>query len=135
MPAQVTKSALAAKLGARGDKAIKEHRGDATTYGLQRLPGGISNGVARLTDCKFDTVGEGKRNAGEFYFRAAGVVLEPSTNDKGVPVRGLQTSIMEMLCDTTTADGKKTTMEDHVANILNELRKLGGDPSAPIRTR
>lgn len=127
MPAQVTKSALAAKLGQRGAKAVQEHRGDATTYGIQRLPGGISNGVARLVECKFDTVKEGKQNAGEFFFRAAGVVLEPATNDKGVPVRGLQTSIMEMVCDTTTRDGKKTTLEEHIANILNEMRKLGAD--------
>lgn len=131
MPAQKTKSALMAKYGAKLDSAVKTHAGDETkTRGFTSLPGGIRNGIAKLTECGFAQVAAGKTNAGEYYFRAAGVVVEPeqvTTKDGPVKVKGLQTSTLEMVCDTKTQKGKVTTIEEHVVNILNTMRLLAGD--------
>lgn len=130
MPVQSGKSALAAKYGSRMDNAVKKHAKDPTRVGQQRLPPGINNGKAKLVECGFGVVSEGKKNAGEFYFRAAGVVMEPhdvSVNGERIRVAGRQTSIMEMVCDTTDSNGKVTSHDAHVDVILNYLRQLGGD--------
>lgn len=125
MPAQKGKSALMAKYGQNIDKAARAHGADETDYGRIQVPAGIANGVAKLTRCYFDTYKTGK-NQGEFYFRAVGVIESPKEVN-GVPCYGLQTSIMEAVCQTSTQAGKTTTMEEHVASILNEMRKLGAD--------
>ncbi len=55
-------------------------------------------------------------------------MVEPKSvivNGTSVPVEGLFTSIMEPVCDTTKGDGSKVSVEDHIANVQNELRKLG----------
>lgn len=130
MASVTQKSGLFAKYGASLDQAVKAHGNDATDYGPQRLPPGITNGIAKLVVCKFDKVAAGKTNAGEYYFRAAGVVVEPysvNVNGREEVVQGRQTSIMEMVCTTKNRDGKETTQEDHVASILNEMRKLADD--------
>lgn len=128
MPVQSAKSSLLAKYGAKLDSAAKKHAADPVEYGVMRLPPGINNGIAQLHDCKFAQVAPGKNNAGEWYFRATGVVITPKSvlvDGIEVPVEGQQTSVMEMICDTKTQTGKVTTLEDHVANIQNELKKLG----------
>lgn len=129
MPAQTGKSKLMAKYGPAIDQAVRNHGGDETEYGRIDLPPGITNGVARLVECKFDTYKTGD-NTGEFYFRAAGVVVEPTeVEHKGqlIPVAGQQTSIMVPVCQTKNQAGKVTTQEENVARILNEMRKLGAD--------
>ncbi len=134
MPAQVTKSKLLAKYGKKLEEAAKRHAGAPIEYGPQRLPPGITNGVAKLVVCTFAEVASGKTNAGQLYFRAAGVICEPESvvhNGQAVPVKGQQTSIMEMVCDTKTQAGKTTTMEEHVANVQNEMKKLLGDGYDP----
>lgn len=133
MPAQKTSgTGLLKKYGQRLDKAIKEHADDPVEYGNIRLPAGINNGVARLVSCKFDVFKNGQ-NTGEVYFRAAGVVVEPASvvvDGREVPVRGLQTSIMEPVCDTKTQNNKETSLEEHVAKIENEMKKLGLPPES-----
>lgn len=131
MPPQIKKSGLAAKYGAKLDAAIKGHANDETNYGIIRLPGGINRGIAQLTECKFDQYKSGQYQ-GEYYFRAAGVVLEPKsvmTPSGEQSVAGLQTSVMIPCCDTKNQQGEVTTQERHVEDILNELRKLGIDTS------
>jgi hypothetical protein len=131
MPPQVKKSGLMAKYGANLDKVVKAHGADETTYGIQPLPPGINNGVAQLVECKFDVYKTGK-NQGEYYFRAAGVVVEPrevNHNGQRVVVVGQQTSVMIPVCNTTSQAGKVTTQEEYVERILNEMRKLGADTS------
>lgn len=130
MPVQRTQasaSVLGALKGAINAAAAK-HAEDPTEWGNQRVPAGIQNGVARLVECKFDLYKTGP-NQGKPYFRAAGVIVEPefiTTSDgRTIPVAGLQTSIMEAVCETKTQAGKVTSVEDHVASIQNELRKLG----------
>lgn len=129
MPMEVKKSGLMAKYGSKLQQAAVAHADDPVDYGFQPVPAGITRGIAQLVECKFDVYKTGK-TAGEYYFRAAGVVIEPKTVMKGaneITVEGMQTSIMEPVCDTTTADGKKTTtIEEHVSKIQNEMKKLGG---------
>lgn len=121
-------SPLFKKYGAKLDSAVKKTRANPVEYGPIQLPPGILNGVAKLVECKFDIYKSGP-NKGEYYFRAAGVVLEPNEviyKGTKVPVKGQQTSIMEAVCDTKTQKGKVTTQEEHIDNILNEMKKLAG---------
>lgn len=129
MPPQKKTGGLAAKYGSKLDQAVKKHADDPTDYGMIRLPGGIKNGIARLVAAEFNTFKPGTTNAGEYYFRAAGVVVEPKSvevDGQTVPVEGLQTSIILPVCATGQGD-KHRTLEQNVGNILNEIRKLGAD--------
>ena len=117
-------NSLAAKLGSKGAKAVKAHASDETKMGIVDLPGGIKNGIAKLVECKFDQYKTGN-NEGEYYFLAAGVVQGNYANVDNIPTKGLRTQIMIPVCDTKTQAGKETPVEEHIANILNEMRKLG----------
>lgn len=132
------KSSLSSELGAMGKQAFEEHKGDETKYDTgSRLPAGIENGVAQLTMMKFDKYKDGD-NKGKWYFYAAGTVIEPKLHN-GAPCSGLQTSIMEPLCETPNKSRK--TVSDHLSRILNELRlfdvetkSLGFDDLEPVTT-
>lgn len=129
MPAQKAKSGLMAKYGAKLDKAVQEHAADPIDYGYQRLPSGILGGIARLDKCYFDVYKDGK-NKGEYYFRATGIVVSPksvSTPSGEMQVEGLVTSIMHPVCDTVKSNGEPVSQDQHVADILNEMKKLGAD--------
>lgn len=140
MAKQVTKGGLFSKLGNRLQKAHEEHKNDETKFGGGgNLPPGIEFGIAQLNEVVFGTVEQGKQNAGEIYFRASGIVVSPKQHtfqllptDKPqtVTIEGMRTGIFEMVCDTTKADGSVVSAEEHYANILNELRKLGVDTSS-----
>lgn len=111
-------------------KAHEEHKGDETTFSIGGdLPDGISGGVAQLIECKIKEIEKGKKNAGEYVFYAAGIVVSPK-EFKGQRIEGMRTSIVEMLCDTPQSTGKRKTMSDHVAHMYNELRKLGLDTNS-----
>lgn len=128
MPAQTQKSNLFAKLGSRINKAAAAAMEKPVQYGNARLPGGITNGVAKLTGVVVDEAKTGN-NKGQPYIRFAAVVVSPKSvvvNGDDVPVEGLQTSVLEMLCDTKTQAGKETSFDEHADNACNELRKLGG---------
>lgn len=132
MPPQTGKSALAAKLGARGQAAHAKGKDLDVVYDTSgRLPPGIEGGIAQLVDCKFDVIAPGKTGAGEYFFYAAGVVVSPTefTDKNGNKHRivGQRTSIMEVLYDTPSRSRK--TVEDHYLWVLNELKKLGVDTS------
>lgn len=133
MPAQTGKSSVLNKLAGKINPAAKEHAHDEIDYGFQRVPPGITNGIARLVECKFDTYKTGQ-NAGEPYFRASGVVVEPATvmvNGNDMPVVGLQTSIMIAIHDKLK-DGKGNPIPigEQVRKVQNEMKKLGADPSS-----
>lgn len=129
MPKQTAKTGgLAAKYADKGRKAVAEHRTDETKYSTGgNLPSGIEDGLAQLTKCYFAQYEQGDGLKGEYYFRAEGTILEPKvfTDAKGNTHRlqGKMTSIMEPLCDTPTRS--RPTTADHVAWVLNEMRKLG----------
>lgn len=131
MPAQVGKSGLFAKLGAKGAEAWNKTRSNEIKYagGGADLPAGFS-GIARLVECKFDQFKEGD-NKGEYFFYAAGVVVSPKVfkdADGNVHhLEGQRTSIMEAVCNTPQRTRK--TIEEHMAWVVNELKKLGLDTS------
>ena len=115
---------LMAKLGKKGSDAFKTHGSDETKVSAGGdLPAGIDGGIAQLVECKFDTYKKGD-NKGKPYFIAYGVIKEPSVVGN-IPVRGRNTQIMEPICETPKRSRK--TVDEHIAWILNELRKLGVD--------
>lgn len=146
MPAQTGKAGG----GFNFDKSLKAHAGDETVQrrGYIDLPGGITNGVARLAEAKISKYEKGD-NKGKEFFYAAGIVVKPKTapnivktwepgpNGKGgkvkvvsseqVDVEGQRTSIMIQLCDRKNRDGSVKSADDFVAEMLNELRLLGAD--------
>ncbi len=128
MPAQrPNQGGLLGKLGNQLKTAHEQHKNDETTYsGFGELPAGIENGIAQLVDCKFTQIAEGKENAGQYMFYAAGVVVVPDEVE-GIPVKGLRTQISEVLFETPSRTRK--TIAEHYAWILNEIRKLGVDTS------
>ena len=128
MAKQTLKSGLVGKLGAKLSKAVEAHKGDETKFsgGGGDLPGGIENGIAQLVLCKFGVYEKGEFE-GEYYWMAQGVVVSPKKH-AGIVIEGLRTSIgPEAICDTPNK-ARKTT-EEHVAWVLNEMRKLGVDTS------
>jgi hypothetical protein len=127
MARQKKKSVLAGKMN-EIRKAHEQHKGDEVVLsGNVSLPGGIRNGIARLIDCRFGSYATGKYE-GEPFFIARGVVLEPEKQGK-IPVRGKHTQIgPEPLCQTESRYEKaRKSVDDHLAWIYNELRKLGVD--------
>lgn len=125
MPAQKGKSGFLAKHGDRMRKAFDAHKGDETEYSnFGDLPAGVE-GVAQLVECRLTQVKEGKKNAGEWLFYAAGAVKQPAEFE-GQRLFGRRTSITCPLYDTPDRQGRKT-LEEHLAWVTNELRKLGVD--------
>lgn len=125
MPVQKGKSSLLAKYGDKLRKAHEAHKGDETEYSsFGELPPGIENGIAQLVLCEFKPFKTGKQT-GEYYFMAQGVAISPDEHD-GRKVAGMRTQIgPEPLCDTP---GKsRETLDEHLAWIYNEMRKLGAN--------
>lgn len=127
MPVNVGKSGLLAKYGAKMAQAHAAHKNDETEFSqFGELPPGIENGIAILSDCKFDTFKNGE-NQGETFFYARGIVIKPETHE-GIPIKGLGTRIgPEPLCDTPKSSRKTT--DEHVKWIYNQLRRLGLETS------
>lgn len=126
MAKQTAKSGLLAKLGTKLAKAVEAHKGDETKFagGGVDLPKGIENGIAQLVTCKFGVYEKGDFQ-GEYYFMASGIVISPKKH-AGIPIEGLRTSVgPEPICDTPNKTRK--TVDEHVAWVMNELRKLGVD--------
>lgn len=134
MPVEQQKSTFALKMGNRLDSVIKAHATDETDYGFTRLPPGINNGVAQLTKCYFAEHPAGHKHAGKHYFRAEGTVVSPEYVDvNGVPVKvaGQTTSIIIGCYDITGSGNppKVTPQAEQIADVMNEMRKLGADTS------
>ena len=132
MAKQVIQAGLLAKLGNRLQTAFDKHKADETEYGQIELPPGIRGGIAQVTMCKFDVFKTGDLT-GQPYFYAQASVIDPAdfTDDKGKLHRTYQqlTKIgPEPIADTPDRQGRKT-LDDHVAWVLNELRKMGVDTS------
>lgn len=130
MPGKVTKGGLSGRYGPKLDNAVKNHANDDTDYGIIQLPGGIKNGIAQLDMCKFDTYKTGD-NEGEYYFFAQGVVISPfevKTDSGKMKVQGLHTRLGPIpVCDTKKRNGDVVSLDDHVKEILNHMRLLGGE--------
>lgn len=129
MPARGGTSVLA-KLGDQLRRAVKAHKNDATKISPSGdLPPGLT-GVAQLNVCRFDVHKDGD-NAGKPYWIASGIIHEPHTfKDKQGnthKVSGRRTSIQCPLYETPKRSRKN--VQEHVAWMLNEFRKLGVDTS------
>jgi hypothetical protein len=135
MTKQTMRSQLMARYGQRLDDAVRGHAQDETTLGgFTRLPGGITNGVAQLQGVKFDTYKTGKTK-GEWYCQFEGVVVSPEevmTPNGPVWVAGMQFRKNMPVCDTTKQDGTQVTLDENVANILNQMRLLADPPGTPM---
>ncbi len=119
-------SSLMKKLGSAGTKAVAAHANDDTTFSSGGdLPEGIDFGIAQLVDCEFSQYQKGDLK-GEYYFRAAGIVVEPDQVGN-IKVAGLRTQIMEPICETPGRS--RESVEEHIQWVLNEMRKLGVDTS------
>lgn len=125
MPVQKSQSSLLGKLGDKLKRAHEEHKNADTVYSeFGALPAGINGGIAQLVECKFKEIPQGKDNAGQFKFYAAGIVKSPEEHD-GIQIKGLRTQLSEPMFDTPNLTRK--TVSEHVAWIYNEMRKLGVD--------
>jgi hypothetical protein len=134
MVAQRGKTAMGERHGDKLRQAILAHRTDETEYPISgfELPPGIEGGVAQITDVKIDYYKKGD-NANQPFFMATAAVKEPITHSfvdpPGTPpqtwrVVGRQAKLGPIpLCDTPGRS--KETLEEHIADVLNELRKLG----------
>lgn len=128
MPKTEVKSELFQKLGNQLKSAHEAHKNDETEYGggFAELPAGLNGAIAQLIECKFDKFKTGKLQ-GEYYFMARGVIVSPKEFN-GQYIEGLNTQIgPEPICNTP--DRVRKTVDEHVAWIYNELRKLGLDTS------
>lgn len=115
MPKTATQSPVSGKFG----KSIVTHKADEIVYSSGgNLPAGIEGGRAELVDVKIDKYKDGK-NKGKEYFLARGVVKMPEE------YRGLSTMIMEPLCETPGRT--RESEDDHIAWVLNEIKKLAGE--------
>jgi hypothetical protein len=130
VPRQSSKvSGIFSRYGSKAVEAFNKHKGDETEYGnFGDLPPGIDGGIAQLVDCRVLEIKEGKQNAGELMFFARGVVVEPEQVEDPrtglvVRIKNRNTTLSEPLFHT--AGRARETFEDHMAYVLNQLRKLG----------
>lgn len=144
MPPQVTRAT-----GFDFNRSIASHAGDKTEEKREivNLPGGITGGIAQLIEMKFGTYKSGPNKDKRFWL-AAGIVVSPAkavntvktwdaslNGGKGavrvvssneMTVMGARTQIMIPLCDTKNSQGEVTTADEHVSQMLNEIRLVGG---------
>ena len=129
-------------------KALQSHAKDETKQPRDfiDLPPGIrsSEGIAQLVDAKVGIFKAGV-NEGEQFVYLAGTVVAPKKvtyspkvfadgkvqvlPPQTVEVVGQRTGVTYPLCDTTKGNGETVPMDEHVEEMLNMLRLLGGDTS------
>lgn len=130
MPGVTTKSVLTSKLSKNATASLQKHKDTAPVYDTGgSLPAGIENGIAKLTECEFALVGEGKQNAGKPMLKMAGIIVSPDTH-AGISIKGRRTLVIEMVCETKTIAGKVTSEDEHIDNVMNYFKCLGADLSA-----
>lgn len=136
MTAKKAKSSVLAKYGDKISKALVKHKDDEITYPKAGgdVPAGVDGGIAQLVDCYFDLHKDGE-NKGKPFFYMAGVAKSPdeivqSANGKSIaaPVKGLRVSAIEPLYETPNRKSRQS-VDDHVAYVTNEMKKLGIDIS------
>lgn len=120
MAKQVAKSSMLSKIS---NKIKRPHEDvEVKLPGGGSLPPGIEQGIAKLVDCRFGQYEKGEQK-GEYFFLAAGVVVNPDAHN-GIPIKGMRTQIMEPMCDTPTRS--RPTIDDHVDWVINQLGMLMG---------
>jgi len=123
MAKAVRTSGILSKLGDKARKAFNKHKKDDTRFDEGgNLPAGIEGGVAKLKEVKFDTYKSGDLK-GKPFFGMTAVVVSPK-NFNGMKLAGQQMRQNIPLCDTPKWNSEKT-LDEHLARVTNELRKLG----------
>lgn len=138
MAKTVAKSDVFAKIGAKANKAFTSaKKKEVKLPGGGNVPGGIENGVARLTEINFAEFKKGD-NKGKPYFMAQAVVVNPDGSSRpwivnGQKVDGLQTKFgPEALCDTPAKKGQvvrengRYTFDQHMDHVVNLFKLLAG---------
>lgn len=128
MVASRAQSALAKKLGARGDKAVQAAKNNEyKAPGGGELPPNMI-GVAQLSDISFEPIKLGKEHAGAPLFMATGTVVLPKVFE-GIPVEGMNTRIMITMADLPNKQDptKSRSLEDQINAVINELKGLDPD--------
>lgn len=124
MPVQTQMSSFAKKMGARVAQANAEHKDKPVDVGIQALPPGIKNGIAKLIACYTGEYKQGA-NKGQPYFRAAGVIKSP-TVFAGQTLEGRQTSVMIPLCDVAVRGmSKAVSFNENWFEFQNWFKQMG----------
>lgn len=125
--AKTATGSLLKKLGTDAKKAWKSHASDEIRLSSAGDLPLIENGIAQLVDIKIG-VYENGNDKGKLFFGAQAIVVSPDQAG-GIPVTGLRTRIgPEPLFATPTRSRK--TLEEHIAWMMNEIRKLGIDTNS-----
>lgn len=136
MAVQQQNSSFARKHGARVAQANTECMGKPIDTGNRRLPGGINDGVARLSAMytKEQETDGCKTPKGEVFFRASAIVALPVAVN-GETTEGLVTSVVIPLCDVPAKGQRKA--ESFVANYkaMRDLIMSLGIPECPETTQ
>lgn len=125
-------SNFAKRLGARVAAANAEHKDKPVDTGNRRLPGGIRNGIAKLSSLYTKQQTEGNADdkipPGADFFRASAVVVSPETFN-GEKVAGLVTSVVIPLCDVPAKGQRKAkSFEENWYEFQNFFKLLGVQP-------
>lgn len=131
MAGEVNFNAFYQKYAGQLDNAVKAHAEDETTYGNEKLPAGIENGVCQLTKCKLKEVeGDDKANPGELMVQFEGMICEPTSimvQGRSFPLRGKRVYKVQMIGETKDKQGKVVrSVDDNISKLFLEMRRLAG---------
>lgn len=99
----------------RINASLNAHKDDEIKTGIVSLPSGIKSGIAELKQCYF------KSDDKKTWLRAMAVIQAPETHN-GIPIKGLQTSIMVSIGHDATEE----EFDKAINRIREELCKLAG---------
>ncbi len=135
MPVQQQMSSFAKKLGGRVAQANAEHADKPVDTGNRRLPGGIRDGVAKLSSMytKTQDADNGMVPKGEIFFRASAIVVSPDSHD-GEKVAGMVTQVLVPLCDVPAKGMRKARSFSENWFEFQNIFKLLGVPPCPETT-
>lgn len=118
MTAQVQQSQILNKIKKRAKGAYARHRDDEPKAKGSSLPGGIINGIARLTSWKMGETQDKK----EPFVSITGIVIVPPEH------HGARATMLFKFNDTSDRPNGKTT-DERVAEFQNAVKLIGGDLS------
>lgn len=128
MPVQTQMSSFAKKLGGRVAQANAEHKDKPIDTGMQQLPPGIKNGVAKISSCYTKEYADDKNGPGtkgQVFFRASAVIVSPLEHD-GQKTAGSVTSMVIPLCDMPAKGKRKaSTFSENWFEFQNLFKLLG----------
>lgn len=116
---EVKKSALFGKLQKRVKGSVAQMKKKEPKARGQSLPGGIRNGIARLSSCKF---GETNNDTKDPFVSYTGIVHEP-------PEHAGQRATTRITFKDTTSFPNGKTVDQRIEEFFSDVQLLGGDIS------